>query len=51
MQAIRKMGIMFLFVWAGVFAAVPAFAGVPGQISYQGHLTDGSGNPLPDELA
>ena len=49
MQAIRKMGIMFLFIWAAVFAAAPAFAVVPGQISYQGHLTDGAGNPLPDD--
>ena len=45
-----KHAIFFLLA-ALVFITVPAFAGVPHMINYQGYLTDTAGEPLDTTVA
>ncbi len=44
----KKLGLIFLCMLAAITLAIPVLADVPGQINYQGQLTDDLGVPVPD---
>lgn len=46
MQILKQTGIFFIFLL--IVVAGPGWADVPGQISFQGQLTDLSGSPVVD---